>query len=248
VSIQGKCPGQDKRFWTQDDIFEIPCGQCGESIEFFKTDGYLRCPKCHAQVSNPKVTLGCAQWCAYAKECLGFVPEKRPDSEVPGESSVRDRIIHAMRTEFGDDERRINHALLVLQFSEALLRDESASPRIVVAAALLHDIGIQEAERKHGACTPQYQELEGPPIARRILETEGLDLSIVDHVCRIVGSHHSGGDIDTPEFRIVWDADWLVNIPEQFPDADRGSLERIIDKTFRTKSGKAMATRRFLAA
>ena len=44
---------------------------------------------------------------------------------------------------------------------------EGGDPRIVVAAAVLHDIGIQEAERKHGSSGPQGQELEGPPIARR---------------------------------------------------------------------------------
>jgi len=117
--------------------------------------------------------------------------------------------------------------------------------RGVVAAALLHDIGIKEAERKHGSAAPKFQELEGPPIARRILE--GLDLPEKDiqHVCQIVANHHSARDIDTPEFRMVWDADWLVNFPGERGDAPPEELPGLIEKTFRTPTGKRIALERF---
>ena len=32
-----KCPGQDTRYWTLDDVFESLCPHCGYSIEFFRT-------------------------------------------------------------------------------------------------------------------------------------------------------------------------------------------------------------------
>jgi hypothetical protein len=31
-----KCPGQDMRYWTADDVYEEKCPQCGEMIEFLK--------------------------------------------------------------------------------------------------------------------------------------------------------------------------------------------------------------------
>jgi len=110
-----------------------------------------------------------------------------------------DKLIAAMRQEFGTDQRRVEHALSVLGYAERILDRESGNPDVVQAGAVLHDIGIQEAERKHGSSGPTYQELEGPPIARRILEDCGvLSAQDTDHVCRIVGSHHSARDIDTP--------------------------------------------------
>lgn len=66
-----KCPGQDMRYWTTDDVHEEKCPQCGEMIEFFKTDIRLRCPNCKCRVANPKFDMGCAQWCAHAEMCLG---------------------------------------------------------------------------------------------------------------------------------------------------------------------------------
>lgn len=160
--------------------------------------------------------------------------------------SLVDQLVAAMQHEFGDDQRRITHALHVLEYAEELLRTVQADPRVVLAAAVLHDIGIQEAERRHGSAAGKYQEIEGPPIARRIMTEIGLDAETITHVCRIVGSHHRAGDIDTPEFRIVWDADWLVNIPDEHADCDADRLRHLVMKVFRTDAGKHIAKRLFL--
>jgi len=231
-----KCPGQDLRSWTPEDVTETSCGRCGTTVEFFKTDGARRCPQCGARVVNPKVAMGCAQWCAHARECLGFDPKAAGIPQAEG-LSLADRLIELMKAEFGEDRKRITHALRVLERAEQLLPEEGGRPRVVVAAALLHDIGIQAAERKHGSSAGKYQEIEGPPIARRILEGTGFDAETIEHVCRIVGSHHSGGDVDTTEFRIIWDADHLVNWIEE----QRIPSEEDMAKRLRTKSGLTLA-------
>lgn len=69
------CPGQDTRYWRPDDIFNVPCASCGTLIEFFKDDASRRCPKCSTRVQNPRLTMGCAQWCEHAEECLGYDPK-----------------------------------------------------------------------------------------------------------------------------------------------------------------------------
>ncbi len=66
-----KCPGQDTRYWTADDVYEENCPKCGEIIEFFKTDIRLRCRNCKTRVANPRFDMGCAEWCAHAEMCLG---------------------------------------------------------------------------------------------------------------------------------------------------------------------------------
>jgi hypothetical protein len=62
-----KCPGQDTRHWKKEDIFEVRCPVCFTSVEFFKDDVRRRCKKC----INPKLDLGCLEWCDYAEECVG---------------------------------------------------------------------------------------------------------------------------------------------------------------------------------
>jgi hypothetical protein len=238
-----KCPGQDSRFWKPEDVFEEPCPACGEQVEFFKADLLRRCPNCGFRFRNPRVDLGCAEWCPHAAECLGIVAGGSQGG--PAEARLVTRLIEAVKREFGDDRKRIAHALSVLARAEEILPPGAADPRIVLAAALLHDIGIQEAERKHGSSAPPYQELEGPPIARRILQELALDEGAIEHICRIVANHHSAKDIDTPEFRIVWDADWLVNLPDEFPDRSADELKPLIERLFKTAPGKQRAYQLF---
>ena len=67
---QMKCPGQDTRFWKPGDIFVAECPKCGAEIEFFKDDTRRRCAWCGHMFYNPKIELGCAEWCQYAEKCV----------------------------------------------------------------------------------------------------------------------------------------------------------------------------------
>ncbi len=235
------CPGQDTLFWGADSVFEIACGQCGRQVEFFKDDARRKCPGCGSVVRNPKLNLGCAKWCAHARECLGFDPAEREAEASQADASLVDRLIAAMKATFGKDEKRINHAMNVLDVSRKILAGEDADPRVVLAAAVLHDIGIQEAERKHGSTAGKYQEMEGAPMAEAILKQEGLDPEAAGHVVGIVGSHHSARAMDTPEFRVIWDADHIVNIPDDYSHFEPERLHRLIEKVFKTRTGKRIA-------
>ena len=61
----GGCPGgdwrnSDRRNWTPDDVFEEPCPECGEPIEFFRDDRERRCSACGSVVANPRAAGGSA--------------------------------------------------------------------------------------------------------------------------------------------------------------------------------------------
>ena len=88
--------------------------------------------------------------------------------------------------------------------------------------------------------------MEGPAIARRIMAEVGLDGAAIEHVCRIVGSHHTAKDIDTLEFRIAWDADQLANMPEHIAGKSPDEIQDIIDRSFRTEKGRAIAAARYV--
>jgi len=112
-----QCPGQDKRFWRPDDIFESPCPACGAAIEFWKDDVRRRCRGCGATAANPRFDMGCAAWCKFAEQCLG-APSVRETEDVAG------ALIAEMKKVFGADERRIRHALGVLDYAERILARE----------------------------------------------------------------------------------------------------------------------------
>ena len=150
------------------------------------------------------------------------------------------RVREEMEDVFGEDSKRINHAMRVTGYASELLKKEMGEREIVLCAALLHDIGILAAEKKYGSAGGHYQEREGPPIARQILKELGYDNGMIEEICGIIGNHHSPGKIDSINFKIVYDADWLVNLPDE-TDSDKEKISRMIEKVFLTETGRELA-------
>ena len=155
---------------------------------------------------------------------------------------MREELINKMKNVFGADTKRINHTLSVLDFAEKIQAAEGGDALVVKASAILHDIGIHEAERKYNSSAGKYQEIEGPPVAKRILKSCDIPSGTIEHICRIITNHHTAKDIDTTEFRIIWDADNIVNFQEELEDASRERIEKIIKKVFKTNTGHRMAS------
>jgi len=242
-----KCPGQDMRFWKPGDIFDAPCPQCGGRVEFFKDEVKRKC-RCGHEIVNPKLDFGCAQWCPYAEQCVGAVPEDvRERQKAEGGDLLRERIALEMKKYFRTDFKRVHHAIKVAKFAEQILKMEGGNPLVVMGVAYLHDIGIHEADRKYGSHSGYYQEMEGPAIAREILERLNVPTQMLDEMCDIIGHHHSPREEETLNFQILYEADWLVNIEEEGFSKDRKKVEALIAKVFRTATGRQLAEKLFLA-
>ncbi len=148
------------------------------------------------------------------------------------------KVMEKMIEYFGNDVKRINHALKVYSFATLIAENELTDfnqKAVVHFAGLLHDIGIKEAERKYNSNAGKYQEIEGPEIARKLLEELFISKEIVDRVCYIIGYHHTYDKIDGLDFQILVEADFLVNIFED--SLPKESVLSIKEKIFKTKYG-----------
>lgn len=139
------------------------------------------------------------------------------------------------------DARRVQHFIKVHSFAALIGRMEGlpeGEQQVLEAAAVLHDIGIHAAEEKHGSTAGPYQELEGPSIARAILQEFGCDEAFVSRVCFLVGHHHTYTMVDGRDYQILLEADFLVNAYEDnlSPEAIAHAASRV----FKTKSGLAL--------
>jgi HD superfamily phosphodiesterase len=152
-----------------------------------------------------------------------------------------------MEDHFGEDERRIAHALQVTAYAEELLAFIDADPTITLVAAYLHDIGIPAAERIYGSCAGPYQEELGPPVARELLRGLGAPVELIETVCALIGKHHTPGGSDSPEFRILWDADALVNLSEVVSGKTPDQVRAILDRSLVTEPGYRRALSLFLS-
>lgn len=195
---KARCPGQDTRYWRPGDIFELKCGNCGKSIEFFKDDVSRICPECGERIQNPKISLGCAQWCEHAKECLGYDPEEALSefNSAPPDSSLSDAILDELHTRFGEQSLVYIDAVKSLETIKTMMKGETADPGIVIPAALL-------LEADSSINTDKYRENENLSLSREILSDSGVSKNKIDEIVELIHAVHAGEKIDTAEYSMV---------------------------------------------
>jgi len=235
-----QCPGQDSRYWSGEDVFETRCPKCGHSIEFFKDDSQRACKKCGHRLLNPKLDFGCASYCPYADQCLGSLP---PGLLTKRNDLFKDKVAGAMRRYFGADSRRIRHAEDVAAYAEEIGKQEQGNMAVIMAVGYLHDIGIREAERKFDSSAPRYQHSEGPPVARQLLTELQAEEDLIEEVCDIIGHHHIPRAEETLNFKVLYDADLIVNLDEKYQESPPTGeyLEKVLNKSFFTDTGRRLA-------
>ena len=151
------------------------------------------------------------------------------------------RLMDAMCAYEAGCPERIHHLVKVHSFarqiglSEGL--DEDAQFALE-AAAITHDIGIKPAIELTGACPGPMQEKLGPPVAAEMLSKLGFAPEVTERVCFLIGHHHTYVNVEGVDWRILLEADYLVNMIEGNHPA--AAIDQARDTFFQTEEGKRL--------
>lgn len=138
------------------------------------------------------------------------------------------------------DAKRIHHLVKVHSFANIIGMAEHVNDNIFFVleiAAILHDIGIHESEKRYGDCNGKHQEELGPEVAREIMaEIGGVSKEQEERICWLIAHHHTYDNVVDIDHRILLEADFLVNCYEdQIGEKEREIFEK---KVFRSESAK----------
>lgn len=152
---------------------------------------------------------------------------------------ITDDLIIKM-TEFNaKDPKRIQHFIKVYEFAHVIGVKEGLDEKalkILDIASIMHDIGIRPSEEKYGRCDGKLQEQEGPAYAREMLSmfSDVTDTEI-DRVCFLIAHHHTYENVEGLDYRILLEADFLVNAMED--ELKKDAIITFRDKVFKTNTG-----------
>lgn len=157
----------------------------------------------------------------------------------------KERLLAALSMEmiqyYQGDPRRIQHFLKVHSLARLIGQGEKLDAEkqfLLETAALVHDIGIKQAEKKYGKCGGKLQEQEGPGEASKMLKRLGFENAIIERVCYLVGHHHTYSNISGEDYQILVEADFLVNFYED--QTNLAAIKAVYDKIFVTETGKKL--------
>lgn len=144
------------------------------------------------------------------------------------------------------DPRRIQHFMKVHDFARTIGQLEGLDDDtlyILESAAVVHDIGIHVCEEKYGSCEGKLQEKEGPALAKEMLERLAYAQEVINHICYLVGHHHTYTNIDGVDYQILVEADFLVNLYEDKVSLD--AVHKAYQNIFKTESGREICRNMF---
>lgn len=149
------------------------------------------------------------------------------------------KLMLAMIAYNNGDAKRIQHLIKVHAFARLIGEEENMDAKelyILEAAALTHDIGIRNSEKKYATCTGRQQEVEGPPEAEKLLKKLGFADDVTERVCWLIAHHHTYNNINSMDYRILVEADFLVNLYED--GAGIEAVKTAYDRIFKTAAGR----------
>jgi|SRR6056297_3181274 len=158
----------------------------------------------------------------------------------------KDKLILDMINFNEGNAKRIQHFIKVYELSRLIAKMEGMdekSREILVAAAIVHDIGIKVSLDKYGKSNGKLQEIEGPPFAEEMLRKLGYEEEVIERVSYLVAHHHTYESIDGLDYQILVEADFLVNLCEK--NSSKETILEIYKDIFLTESGKELCKRMF---
>ena len=148
------------------------------------------------------------------------------------------RLIQNMIAYSNGDPRDVAHFLKVYAYAQTigkLTELDAKTQRILEIAAIVHDIACPLCREKYGRADGHLQEQESEPILRTFLAPYDLPTDILERVIYLVCHHHTITGVDGMDWRILLEADFLVNAAEN--EMSAGQIDTARKAFFRTEAG-----------
>lgn len=192
------------------EIFSCP--SCGEEVEIWSDEIRGACHRCGQAVFRDGV-MSCLEWCKYGKDCVGEETYSRYlKNRTMG---LRRKLLEAVRKHGEPEIRRLRQSEAALGWAEEILKGIKADCHIVIPAAILHNIEVEDT-------------------IRQILLRAGFFPAEIDRICTIIDQSRVPGEDESIECRVVHDAGLLARRENGLPE----------EQAFLTDTGRKLAETR----
>lgn len=141
----------------------------------------------------------------------------------------------------------INHFLKVWGFARTIGQGEHLSDetqKTLEIAAIVHDIACPLCRMKYGNTAGFHQEAESEALLRNFFDGTDVEEERLERIIYLVTHHHTYTDVRGLDYRILLEADFLVNADEsKYTDA---AIKNAKETIFQTNTGKQILESMYL--
>lgn len=133
----------------------------------------------------------------------------------------------------------IDHLIRVWTYSKMIGELEGLDEQtqfVLEIAAITHDIACPLCREKYKSTNGKYQEREGEAMVRNFLVGIEIPEEQIERIAFLVGHHHTFNEIDSIDYQILVEADYIANATEN--GYGKQKIENFVQKIMKTESGK----------
>ena len=157
-------------------------------------------------------------------------------------------IMKSMIAQADGNLHDIAHFMKVYTFARTIGVQEGlsdADQETLEITAILHDIACPMCREKYGNASGKLQEKESATLVEAFLEDFKLPDGMLERIAYLVSHHHTYTDVDGIDYRILLEADFLVNADEGKMSID--AIQTARERIFKTATGTALLESMYLA-
>ena len=137
----------------------------------------------------------------------------------------------------------IAHFLKVYSYARMIGEMENLTERqqeTLEIAAVIHDIACPVCREKYGDTNGSNQEKESPELVENFLKDVEIDTEMKFRINYLVSHHHTYTNVDGIDYRILLEADFLVNADES--EMSEAAILTARERVFKSNTGKKLLT------
>lgn len=151
---------------------------------------------------------------------------------------MKERLIQKMIDFYDGNTHDVAHFLKVYAYAETIGLSENLDVRTqqtLEYAAIVHDIACPLCRKKYGNTNGKRQEEESEALLKDFLQEFPFDEDMKNRIIHLVCHHHTYTDVDGMDYRILLEADFLVNADESQYTKD--VIQTFKKNVFQTRCG-----------
>ena len=172
-----------------------------------------------------------------------FLNANEEEKNMTETQQTINNVIAKMIAYSDGNKHDIAHFLKVYTYARMIGEMENLTERkqeILEIAAVIHDIACPVCRVKYGNTNGSNQEKESPELVENFLKDVEIDDEMKERINYLVSHHHTYTNVDGLDYRILLEADFLVNADES--EMSENAVETARERVFETNTGKNLLT------
>lgn len=156
---------------------------------------------------------------------------------------IINNVITKMVTYSHGNKHDIAHFLKVYTYARMIGEMENLPEKqqeTLEIAAVIHDIACPVCREKYGNTNGSNQEKESPQLVENFLKDVEIDEEMKSRINYLVSHHHTYTNVEGMDYRILLEADFLVNADESQMSEEAVKTART--RIFETDTGRKLLT------